>query len=140
MFHRTEKSGSRTSSSNETIIAQGVRVEGDFTSEGDVVIEGEVIGSVKTAQHLRVGQAAKIQADVSAADAVVAGEVRGNVTVSGKLELLETSQVMGDMQASVLSVAPGAKVNGRINMNGERVEEKRSRAKKTEEREEIAQE
>jgi cytoskeletal protein CcmA (bactofilin family) len=121
MFNRTESNTAspRAHGTNETVIAQGVKVEGDFTSEGDVVIEGDVTGSVKTAQHLRVGEAAHIQADVSAAEAIVAGEVRGNLVVAGKLELLETSRVHGDIEASVLSVAPGAKLNGRITMNGE---------------------
>ncbi len=138
MFHRTESRAPHTVSGNETIIAQGVRVEGDFTSEGDVIIEGEVTGSVKTAQHLRVGQAAKIQAEVSASDAVVAGEVRGNLTVAGKLELLETSQVHGDIQADVLSVSPGAKINGRVTMGNDRVlEGKRVRGKRQEQEEEV---
>lgn len=100
----------------DTIIATGVRVEGDFQSKGDVVIDGEVMGTVHTDASLRVGESARIQADVSAASAVVAGEVAGNIRVTDRLDLLESSRVHGDIEAQMLSVAPGAVVNGRISM------------------------
>jgi len=103
---------------HETIIAQGVKVEGDFDSKGSVSIDGEVTGSVRTAQALRVGEAARIHADVSAQTAVIAGEVRGNLRVADRLELLETANIQGDIEAQVFSVAPGARVNGRVNMGG----------------------
>ena len=103
-----------------TVIARGVKVEGDFVSDGNVVIEGEVSGSVKTTGYLEVGGAAKIKASVSAGEAMVAGEVQGNMTVSGKLDLLETSRVDGDIEVETLSVAPGAKINGHIIMDGKR--------------------
>jgi len=102
----------------ETVIAVGVRVEGDFTSKGDVIIDGEVTGTVHTDASLRVGEAARISADVSAASAVVAGEVQGNLRIVDRLDLLESSRVHGDIEAQVISVAPGAIVNGRITMGG----------------------
>ena len=94
MFNKDQEAGKN----GGTIIAQGVKVEG----------------------FLEVGEAAKIKASVSAGEALVAGEVLGNLTVSGKLDLLETSRVEGDIEASILSVAPGAKINGQITMNGKR--------------------
>lgn len=102
----------------ETVIAVGVRVEGDFTSKGDVVIDGEVTGTVHTDSSLRIGDAARISADVSAASAVVAGEIQGNIRITGRLDLLESSRVHGDIEAQVISVAPGSVVNGRITMGG----------------------
>jgi cytoskeletal protein CcmA (bactofilin family) len=103
--------------SGETIIAQGVRVEGDFHSQGDVVIDGEVVGSVETKSALTVGETAKIHADVKAKSAVVAGEIVGNIFAEEMLELLEKSQVKGDVVTGRISVAAGARVNGRISMD-----------------------
>lgn len=105
-------------SSEETIIAHGVRVEGEFVSQGNVVIEGDVQGSIQTGGDLRIGEEAKITADVIAANAVIAGEVRGNIQISGKLELLPSSKIIGDVHADVLSVGAGAQVNGRVTMDG----------------------
>ncbi len=113
---------------NETVIAQGVKVEGDFHSQGDVVIEGEVTGSIETAQALTIGQAARIHANVSAKSAVIAGEVKGNIHATDNLELLATSIVEGDIETANLSIASGAKVNGSVTM-GERADEKRKMKK-----------
>ena len=107
-----------STSSNETIIAQGVKVEGNFQSEGDVTIEGEVTGSVMTQNALRVGPHAKITADGSARTAVIAGEVKGNVYVLESLELLASSKVKGDVDTAQISVAAGAMINGKVSMGG----------------------
>lgn len=105
-------------SGEETIIAHGVRVEGEFVSQGNVVIEGEVQGTLHTTGDLRVGEEAKITADVVAANAIISGELRGNLQVSGKLELTASSKIIGDVSADVLSIAAGAQVNGKITMDG----------------------
>ena len=103
----------------ETIIAASVKVEGDFSSQGNVLIEGVVEGKLHTAKDLRVGERAKISADVSATNAVIAGEIRGNLVVAEKLELEPTARVMGDVRTKILTVAAGATVNGRIMMGAE---------------------
>lgn len=102
----------------ETIIAHGVRLDGDLTAEGDLVIEGEVHGTVKTAGDLRVGEQAMVEADVEAGNATIAGEVRGNILIHGKLELYPSSKLTGDVATSILAVGPGSQVNGSIAMGG----------------------
>lgn len=120
MFKRDE---SGAVMGGETVIAQGVKVEGDFTSSGNVIIEGEVSGSVSVAGDLRVGESARISANVQAQNAVVAGEIRGNVSVGATLELGPTSRVEGDVTASVLTVAAGAVINGRLSMGEKKLTE-----------------
>lgn len=100
----------------ETVISASVKVEGDFVSQGNVLIEGEVEGSLKTEKDLRVGEHARISADVGAASATVAGEVRGNIEVTGRLELEPTAKVYGDVKTSDLIVASGATINGKLVM------------------------
>ncbi len=122
-----------SSASGETIIAQGVRVEGDFRSQGDVVIDGEVAGSVETQSALSVGEAAKIHADVKAKSAIVAGEIIGNIFATDMIELLSTSRVKGDIVTARISVAAGAQVNGRVSMGEEGKGGKGNKTDKTEE-------
>ena len=98
--------------SNETIIASGVKVEGDFTSPGNVRIEGMVIGSVKAEGDLIVTETATIQADVTAANAVVAGEIKGDLTAGEKLEILGTAKIHGNISCRTLTVEAGASIAG----------------------------
>lgn len=100
----------------ETIIGPSVKVEGDFITEGNMIVEGTVSGSIKTARNLKVGVKSKIFANVSAENALIAGEVQGNIRVNNKLELVSTAKVFGDIKAEILTIAAGSLLNGRCQM------------------------
>ena len=102
----------------ETVIAPSVRVEGDFVSEGNIRIEGAVLGSVSTKQDLFVGENAEITAEVSANNAAISGTLKGNIKVKDKLELTSTARIYGDIQASVLTVESGALMDGNLLVGG----------------------
>lgn len=112
MFNR-EDEGDRAV---ETVIGPSVKVEGNFIGSGNVSVEGVVNGTLKTSKDLRVGEGAKIKADVEAANATVAGELHGNIRVGGKLELSPSAKVIGNVEAAVLVVAQGAILNGKCQM------------------------
>ncbi len=123
-----------TAGEAETIISASVKVEGEFVSQGNVLIEGAVEGTLKTEKDLRVGQKARISADVSAANANVAGEVRGNINVSERLELEPTARIYGDIRSKVLIVAGGASVNGKISMGQEAAEPRAKQSAQSQEK------
>lgn len=103
-------------SAGTTIIAHGVRVEGDFTSKGDVQIEGEVQGHVETSGMLTIGPQAKLTADVRAESAVIAGSLEGNLTVTSHLDLKATARVVGDVTCETASIESGAALNGKVSV------------------------
>jgi len=109
---RTEAVRRTDAASTETVIGASVKVEGDFVSEGDILVRGVVKGSVKTLGNLRVEEKAKINANIEAANAFVGGNVKGNIMVNDSLEIGKAAVVVGDISAKVLSIAPGAKLNG----------------------------
>ncbi|MBI4054341.1 MAG: polymer-forming cytoskeletal protein [Candidatus Doudnabacteria bacterium] len=100
----------------ETIVGHSVRIEGDFVSDGDIKIDGTVVGKVKTSKNLFVGPAAKIEADVEAGSATVAGTIAGNVKVSGLLVILQSGNVSGDVACEQLAIEEGAFFNGKCTM------------------------
>jgi len=102
----------------ETVVGPSVVVEGDFASEGNILVKGTVSGSVKTGRLLTVEEGAKILADVQAGEAMISGEVKGSVIVQDQLELSETAKVYGDVSCRVLVVAPGAHLEGQVSMGG----------------------
>lgn len=118
---------------HDTVIAQGVKVEGDFKSKGNVIIEGMLAGSVKTNNDLTVGEKAKITASVGAQNATISGEVQGNVKIQEKLELTPTAKIYGDIEAKTLIITAGATFNGKCIMpNGNLPARKSTKAKKQE--------
>ena len=144
MFQKNAMSNREIGHEPETVIAASVKLEGDFRSQGNVLIEGVVEGSLHTDRDLRVGERAKITANVSAGSAVVAGEIHGNLTVAERLELEPTAQIFGDVRTKILVVASGATINGKLSMGaeatqsagGRRNEKEQPHAEATEEEEE----
>lgn len=122
----------------ETVVGPSVNVEGDFASEGNIVVKGTVSGSVFTSKHLMVEMGAKIIANVRAGSATVAGEVKGNMKIKESLELISTSKVLGDIDVKNLKVEPGALLYGRVTMPGIEVGEKSVKTKTFKKAEEAA--
>lgn len=102
----------------ETVVGPSVNVEGDFASEGNIVVKGSVAGSVTTSRHLSVEQGARILANVRAGSAQVAGEVKGNMKVKEILELTSTARILGDIEVKTLVVEAGALIYGKVIMPG----------------------
>ncbi|MCK5062048.1 polymer-forming cytoskeletal protein [Candidatus Parcubacteria bacterium] len=106
----------------ETIIGASVKVKGNFHGDGNIIIEGEVEGSVKTKNFLLVGKTAKISADIAAKDARIGGTISGNIKVQDYLEIVSGARVNGDIHAKELSIEKGAILNGHCHMSNDHKE------------------
>lgn len=125
MFQRKEEgftSNSAAGPVGETVVGHSVKLEGDFSSDENVRIDGTVSGTVKTNKNLIIGERASVEADVFADNATIAGRVNGNIDVKTKLELLETARVAGDIKTGVLSITAGAIFSGQCSMSTEQGE------------------
>ncbi|MBT4277622.1 polymer-forming cytoskeletal protein [Candidatus Falkowbacteria bacterium] len=100
----------------ETIIGPSVKVKGEFETEGSIQIEGQLEGTLKIGSDLIVGEKAKVTANLQANRVMVSGKVQGNIKAKESLELTETAEINGDIDAVLLSVDPGAQINGKIKM------------------------
>lgn len=120
----------------ETIIGESVIVEGDFSGNGNIIIQGKLNGNLSTDGHILIGEKAKINADIKAASAFVSGEIKGNIKVNNSLDIAKTAKIDGDIEASSIAMEAGCKVNGHIKMNGSEKLEKKDALKPEKEEEE----
>jgi len=100
----------------ETIIGPSVKVKGDFNGQGNIIVDGEVKGSLKTRSGLRIGDKAKVTANIEAKEAKIGGKIKGSIKVKGYLEITAAAKILGDIETSVLSVERGAILNGKCTM------------------------
>jgi len=100
----------------DTIIGPSVKVEGEFVTEGNMIIEGVICGMIKTTKNLKVGENSKIFANIYAENALISGEIQGNIVILGKLELTPTAKIFGDIKTSSISIENGAILNGKLTM------------------------
>jgi cytoskeletal protein CcmA (bactofilin family) len=100
----------------ETIIGPSVRVEGDFKGEGDLIIEGILVGSLQTKNNLKIGENAVVEAGIKANNAFISGKVKGNLIIKGKLEITGTAIILGDIKTQLISIESGAIIQGSVSM------------------------
>lgn len=102
----------------ETIIGPGVKLEGSFSGQENIVIKGQVKGNLSTTSDLRIeeGAAVELKSDSSAKNLYLAGELRGNIRVEERAILGTSAQLLGDLICKTLSVQEGAIFNGRCVM------------------------
>ena len=105
----------------ETVIGPSVKVEGNFNGKGDILVEGELHGSLKTKNNLKVGTSAIIKAEVEASSVFLAGTIKGNIIAREKIELTESAKLFGNVETKNISIAPGAIFNGKCSMQTEDV-------------------
>ena len=99
-----------------TVIGEGLTIEGEVTSEEEVVVHGTVRGTLKSSDVVSVGAGAVVEADVDAASLSVAGHVTGNVNAGERVDLQAGGRLIGDVKASRLTIADGASFKGNVDM------------------------
>ena len=106
----------------ETVIGNSVNLEGDFSSQGNISVNGKVSGKISTEKNMNIEEEAEIKADLIAKNIVVAGKVEGNITAE-RLEIKENGKIFGDVSTNTISIAEGACFLGNCKMNGEASDE-----------------
>jgi cytoskeletal protein CcmA (bactofilin family) len=98
--------------SHLTIIAQGVEINGNLVTTGEVQLDGVLKGDVRCGA-LTIGEGGVLLGSVISERAVVRGTVQG--LIHSKAVILErTAQVTGDVTQETLTVQEGAQVDGRL--------------------------
>ena len=109
----------RKNGEQETIIGPSVKVDGKFSGQGNILIEGRVTGSMKTQEDIDIALGASVAASLEAKNVTVAGEVQGNIKARERLVLTETAKVIGDVEAKTVAIGAGAILNGKCTMVAE---------------------
>lgn len=112
----TNENNNSVREDTDTIIGSSVKVDGNFKSDGNIIVEGMVQGSIKTKSNLTIGQSAKIKAEVETNNLFLSGEIKGNVKVLEKAELKANARILGNLDTKILVVEEGAIINGKCTM------------------------
>lgn len=104
--------------SNQNIIAQGTKMVGDFSSEGDFRVDGAIEGNIKTSGKVVVGKAGLIKGTLQGTDAYFEGKFSGKLALSGTLTLKTSAHIEGEVIVGKLAVEPGATFNVTCVMKG----------------------
>jgi cytoskeletal protein CcmA (bactofilin family) len=96
-------------------IGGSIIVKGSVVSTEDLMIDGQVEGTIELGNHsLTIGSASVVIADLVAKSVTIAGRVKGNVMGNAKVELKSTARVEGDITAPMFAMEDGAELIGKV--------------------------
>jgi cytoskeletal protein CcmA (bactofilin family) len=99
------------------MIGSKVKVNGDIVSAEDLLVEGEVSGTITlTDNELVVGTSGRVQANVSAKTVRIEGEVNGDVEASERVVICASGEVQGNVSSPRVMLEDGGRFKGSIDM------------------------
>jgi len=105
------------------VIGPSIYIDGDLRGEEDLLIEGEVNGTVQLKNNsLTIGSQGKIRADVYAQTIFVDGLMEGDLYGSERVTVRKSAQVRGNIISPRVSLEDGSKFKGSIEMDPQAVQ------------------
>lgn len=99
------------------IVGQGIRIRGNVSGSGDLIVEGEIEGQIALKDHLTVESGGKVTADVEAGEVTVNGEMSGNIVATERVYITANARVVSDVRAPRVVIEDGAHFKGSIEMD-----------------------
>jgi cytoskeletal protein CcmA (bactofilin family) len=100
-----------------TVIGAGIIIEGEVTSDEDVVVQGTLRGKLSAKESVSIQPGATVEADITSGALVIAGALTGNVTAGDRVDLQAGARVVGNVKAARVTIADGAQFKGNVDMD-----------------------
>jgi len=119
MFNNKSKSEATESAvpnGSASLIGSGTSLKGDMTSNGDLRIDGTLVGNIICSSKVIIGANGVVEGDISGQQADIMGKVSGTIKVKELLQLKSNCVVNGNLYAAKLQIEPAANFNGQCHM------------------------
>ncbi len=100
-----------------TVIGAGITIEGEITTDEDIVVAGTVRGKLSAKEGVTIEHGATVEADVVGGSLAVAGSLTGDVTAAERVDLQAGARVVGNVKAARVTIADGAQFKGNVDMD-----------------------
>jgi cytoskeletal protein CcmA (bactofilin family) len=94
------------------ILSRGVSIIGSVKFAKELLVDGEVEGTIDSTGTLTIGQHARIRGEIRTKSVTVQGTVEGNIVASERCELQAGCTLLGDIEAPRLVVDEEASFKG----------------------------
>jgi cytoskeletal protein CcmA (bactofilin family) len=102
---------------SSSVLGPTLRFKGDLVADEDLVVQGQVEGTILHTRSLTIGSQGRMQGDIKARRITVEGKVTGDLHAFENATLAAGAEVRGNVFANEVSVAEGARFSGRIDMD-----------------------
>jgi cytoskeletal protein CcmA (bactofilin family) len=94
-----------------------LRFKGDLIADEDLVVQGQVEGSILHTRSLTIGAQGRVRGEIRARRVVLLGSVDGNMYALESVVLHSGATVRGDIFAPKVAIDEGARLAGRVDMD-----------------------
>lgn len=99
---------------NKTALQPTMRINGNVSGPGDLVLNGTLDGDIAIGGLLFLGEGGSIQGKISAGNMILAGRAQGRITVTGMVEIRASGHVVGNIVCQKIVIAEGAYLDGEV--------------------------
>ena len=99
-----------TASRNQ--IGNGTVVKGDIDSNGDIRVDGQLIGNLKSNGKIIVGSTGTVEGEIVCKQAEISGVVKGKIKTDDLTSLKASSRVEVELTTKQLQIEVGAQFTG----------------------------
>jgi cytoskeletal protein CcmA (bactofilin family) len=117
MFNKKEETPQSFSMQVINNIGNGTVIEGNIRTEGDIRIDGKIVGNIVSKGRLVTGPTSEIIGDLVCVNGNIDGKVKGNIQVSETLRITKTAVIDGNISVKKLIVDEGAVIQAKIAMS-----------------------
>jgi cytoskeletal protein CcmA (bactofilin family) len=106
-----------STSERTSVLGPTLRFKGELTAAEDLLIHGQVEGTIGPSPRVTIGAEAVVKAMVTADVIVVEGKVEGDLKAQTSITVRQKGVVRGNIEAPVINIVEGASFNGNIKMD-----------------------
>lgn len=101
-----------------SVLGPTLRFKGELHADEELLIKGQIEGSITHSQRLTVCTEGVVKANIRAQMIAVEGTVTGDLQAEKSVQVKESARVNGNIRAPSVSITEGAQFNGNIVMDG----------------------
>ena len=106
------------SSAAKAILGKTIVVKGHLLSGEDLIIDGEVEGTIDMVEHrLTIAANASVRADVKAREIEVRGYIEGKLEAVDRVYIHKGGKLVGDIHSAGIVVEEGGYIKGSIDLS-----------------------
>ena len=103
-----QSNGASAPAKSRGLLSRGVSIKGTVKFSDELVIDGEVEGTIESSGMLTIGEHASIRGDIRSKSVKVQGTVQGDIVATKRCELQAGCTLQGDIEAPRLVVDENA--------------------------------
>ena len=109
-----------TAGERMSILPPTLRFKGELSADEDLLIQGQIEGTIKHTQRVTVGKEGKVKASIAAQTIKVEGTVEGDLHAERSVYVEESGNLRGNIHAPSVCLVEGSKFNGAVDMDSKK--------------------